>query len=244
MKELFTYMFKMDNFLKNLGILYIYIFLAILFGTLAASYSPINMFGEVSPLFIIFLILAIFFIPLPLGYAIASIKNNVNNVNQFPEMSIKKCYIDGIKILASLLILVALLVLIFFILGFVNGFFIHKNWTPLSFTVASFSILILIVASFFLMASFYNFSKTGNILSFVKFPTIVNLINKNVNKYCKYFILFFLLTAFTLFIKSFLFYSFNFLGFLGLFFYTTLLSFCYLYVGLISTKIIANSIEE
>jgi hypothetical protein len=95
-----------------------------------------------------------------------------------------------------------------------------------------------------LPAAFYNFAKTDELSSCVKFPAIIALINKNVNNYFKYFIVFLVLIIITLLIKNFLFFHLNFFGYVGLFIYTTLLSLIYTYTSLVCAKIITVSVEE
>ena len=244
MKDCFTYMFKSENSALNLSIFYVLIFAAVLVGNLAAMYNPINMFGELSPLFFVFIILDIILLAFPCGYAISCIKNINNNSNKLPDFEYKNIFFLGIKTLFSFAILSVIVCLIFYVLGLCSHFFVTNNLTSFAFIIAAISFLISLIISFMLAAGFYKFAKTESILSFINYPELAKLIDKNVGNYFKYFIIYAILITITLIVKNTLFYIFNFMGYLGLILYTASLSLMLLYTILIFTKIVTKSIIE
>ena len=244
MKDCFIYMFKGLESIKNFGIFYTLFFISVLTLNIACLYSPSNMLGEHSPLFIVFLIFGILLLTLPCGHIVNRTKLLINKYNSLPEFDIKSLFISGCKFLISLTILLIPVALILGLLGFVNAFFKHQNWIPLSFLVAAFSFLISITFVFILLASFYNYVKNDDIIASVKMPTIIALINKNVNNYFKYFVIFVILIFLTLYLKEILFFHLNFLGYFGLVIYSLSLGFIYSYFTTILAKMTANSIQE
>ena len=244
MKDCFTYMFKSENSALNSGIFYILIFAAVLVGNLAAMYNPINMFGELSPLFFVFIILDIILLAFPCGYAMSFIKNINSGSNNLPEFEYKNIFFLGIKTLFSFAILAVLVCLIFYILGLCSNFFVQNNLTSFAFIIAAISFLISMIVSFMLAAGFYKFAKTGSILSFINYPELAKLIDKNVGNYFKYFIIYIILIAITLIAKSTLFNIFSFMGYFGLILYTASLSLIFLYTTLVFAKIVTKSLTE
>ena len=244
MKDCFTYMFKSENSAQNLCIFYVLIFAAVLVGNLAAMYSPINMFGELSPLFFVFIILDIILLAFPCGYAMSCIKSINSGSSNLPEFEYKNLFFLGIKTLFSFAILAILVCLVFYILGLCSHFFVKNDLTSFAFIIAALSFLISMIVLFMLAAGFYKFAKAGSILSFINYPELSKLIDKNVGNYFKYFIIYAILIGITLIAKNTLYYIFNFMGYLGLILYTTSLSLILLYTTLVFAKIVTKSIIE
>ena len=244
MKECFTYMFKSENSIRKLGIFYLLIFMAVLIGNCAVMYNPINMFGKISPLFFVFICLDIPFLIFPCGYVILIIQNLINGTNELPDFDYKNIFISGFKFLISFFILLGIILFIFYIFGFLTAFFVKNNLIPFAFIIAVLSFLITMIVSFVIPAGFYNFSKANDLLAFVKLSILTKLIDKNVNNYFKYFILYVFLFCLILVFKVTLFSHLIFMGYLGLIIYTALLSLVFMYFAVVFAGITTHSIQE
>jgi len=244
MKEIFTYMFNQDNWVKKISFFYGIIFVTTVILNFAAMYSPNNMLGELTFLFFVFLFSGILALFLPCGYSVLNIKNHIDKKDGLPDFDFNKIFITGFKFSVAFLIFASIIAVIFYILGSLNILFAHKHLSALSFLVATTSFLITFIVLFLLNASVYRFAKTNDILAFIKISDLNSMINKNVNKYFLSFILSTVILVTVFLAKYFMAMYLIFYGIFGLVIYSLILSIVLTYLILVYTKVIANSLEE
>ena len=245
MIKAFNYMFKEFDFKKNILPLWIMIFIAEFIINFAGLFSPYALSGKLTPIFHIILLIGFLTTFIPCGYGMECLNNylSANDSYKLAEINIKKNFIKGAKFMLSLGLLIISLFLIFIILGTINSLFIKLNWSPLSYLMTTLSCLILLVTAFVFIASVCKFSKTDDILSFLKLPPLYNTVNENVGRYFIGFIIFAILMIFFCLIRVELLTLLIQRGFILMTLYSVLISMLSTYFALIFLYLFRESIN-
>jgi len=203
MIKAFYYMFKEFDFKKDLLPLWTIIFIAEFVINFAGLFSPLAMYGRVTLIFQILLLIGFITTFIPCGYGMDCLKNYLtsNNEHKLPEIDIKKNFIKGFKFMFSFGLLYLAMFIIFAVLSGINSLLTKIHLSPLTFAVVTIACLMLIIASFLFIASTCTFAKKEDIFSFLRLPSLYNIINANVAKYFIGFVIFIVLMAFFYFIR-------------------------------------------
>lgn len=189
MLKSFSYMFKDSGFLKKFSMLFGFVLVANILTNLSGILEPI--FGGTSVWFNVIFILGYIFMFVPYGYSIDLLKSNMQNPEETDllDMDIFRNFKDGFKVVVSGLILVLSLLILFFVLGFVIQMLSTKfGLIALSFVYALI-FLIFFVISFFMIGMCCRYVIKPSWLNFVDFKSVINLINNNVAKYFKVYLM-------------------------------------------------------
>lgn len=186
----FKYMFKIENFWKK----YLFLFCIVLVANLLINWSgtyPETDMGKTPILYYILFFAGFFTMFVPYGYSISLLKAKIDNCaeNEFPEINIPKDFIAGLKVVISGLVLVLFLSFISFLIYFFNnilsGYF--GEIIPVIFNIILF--LVMFIVSFVGIAMCCRYVVKPSFLNFVNFKAAIELINNNVSKYFKAYIL-------------------------------------------------------
>ncbi len=246
MLKAFTYMFKDFDWKNDLLPLWIMIFVAEFIINFAGLFSPFALSGKTTPLFYIILCIGFILTFIPCGYGMESLKSYLSASDKFQlaEINIGKNFIKGLKFMLAFSFYGISLLIILLLLGFLNKLFLNMHITPLSFIVVSFSCLILIISDFLLIAATCKFAKSNSLLSFLRLPSLYNIINANVGKYFIGFILFSILMGIFCLIRVILLSLLIQKGFFLMLIYSVLISIISTYTALVFLYIFKNSVNS
>ena len=245
MIKAFTYMFKDFDLKNDLLPLWLMIFIAEFIINFAGLFSPMALFGNVTPLFYIILCIGFILTFIPCGYGMESLKNFLSAANKFQlaQINVSKNFIKGLKFMLALLFFGISLLTILLLLGVVNKLFLNLHLTPLSFITVSISCLVLIISVFLFIASVCRFAKSDDIFSFLKLPSLYKLIDANVGKYFIGFILFTVLMGIFCLIRVMLLSFLIQKGFFLMLIYSILISVISTYLALVFLYIFRKSVN-
>ena len=243
MLKSFSYMFKDSNFLKKFFMLFAFVLTANFLTNLSGIMEPI--LGRISIWFNIVLIFGYIFMFVPYGYSIDLLKSNMQNPegSNLLDMDVFQNFKDGFKVVLSSLVLILSVLFLFFILGLISRLLAAKFGIMASSFVYTFVFLIFLIISFLMIGMCCRYVIKPSWLNFVDFKSVINLINKNVAKYFKVFLmtafLFILLGAVSV-ISALIFTE---KGFIGFVLYNIIISLVWTYLTLVFAKLFSFAVE-
>lgn len=239
----FSYMFKDSNFLKKFFTLFAFVLTANFLTNLSGIMQPI--LGRASIWYNIVLIFGYILMFVPYGYSIELLKANMSNLeeNNLLDMDIFKNFKDGLKVVLSSLILILSVFILFILFGLFSRLLAIKFGINVSSYIYTFIFLIFLIISFLMIGMCCRYVIKPSWLNFVDFKSVITLINKNVAKYFKVYLmtalLFIILGVLTVISALILTQK----GFVGFIIYNIIISLAWTYLTLVFAKLFSFAVE-
>ena len=239
----FSYMFKENNFLKKFFMLLAFILISNFLINLSGLLEPL--FGKSSIWYNIVLIFGYIFMFVPYGYSIDLLKEYIQNKEdaKLLDMSIFNNFKSGFKVVVSGLILLVPVLVLFVILGLLNKLISAQFGISASSFVLTFIFLIFLIISFLMIGMCDRYVIKPNWLNFVNFKAVVTLINQDVAKYFKVY----LLTALSFIVMGTISVISALLlmqaGILGFFIYNIIISILWTYLTFVFAKLFSYAVD-
>ena len=184
----FSYMFKESNFLKRFFILLVFVLIANILINLSGLLE--SLLGNSSIWYNIVLIFGYLCMFVPYGYSIELLREHMQKKedSKLLDINILNNFKSGFKVVVSGLILLVSVIAIFLILGFINRLLYQYGIVASSF-IHTLIFLIFLIISFFMIGMCDRYVVKPSWFNFVNFKAVVALINHDVAKYFKVYLL-------------------------------------------------------
>ena len=241
MLDSFKYMFKAENFWKRYLLLLLFVFISNFLINWSGFFAPVMNDGKSSPLYYILPVVGLCVMFVPYGYSMLILKSRLNNSPDLPKLQVLQNFISGFKVVLSAIVLLLALTLFFKAIYLFNSLLSGvTDYVSVIFNVLIF--LVLLFVSFFGIAMCCRYVIKPSYLNFVNFVAAVKLINCNVAKYFKSYLLTILCTVIVYSIAMFSVMYLSTIGYLGLFLYCLLVSVIWTYYVFVLAGIFANGV--
>lgn len=249
MLKSFVYMFEDTNFWKK----YLSIFGVVLVANLLINGSgllaPAIQGEKASVWYYILFFAGLIVMFIPYGYSILALKAKLGTgeSNELPSLDIVKNFVDGLKVFLSGLILLAVVLALSFILLVINSIITDLLGAPFGIVSNIILFFMLFIVAFFGIAMCCRYVVKPSYLNFLNFKAAAKLINSNISKYFKSFILAALSMA-VIYLITFISVSYlTLIGYAGLVIYCIIVSLLwsyqiYLFAGLFSSAVDSDKI--
>ena len=189
----FSYMFKESNFFKRFFMLFAFILIANFLINLSGLLQ--SLLGQSSIWYNVLLIFGYIFMFVPYGYSIELLREHMqkNDEAKLLDMNFFNNFKSGFKVVVSGLMLLVSVIILLVILGFLNRLLFAKFGILASSFVYTLVFLIFLIISFFMIGMCNRYVIKPSWLNFLNFKAAALLINHDVAKYFKVY----LLTAFS-----------------------------------------------
>ena len=239
----FIYMFKDNDFVKRFFMLFAFVLSANFLTNLSGIMEPV--LGRTSIWFNIVLVFGYIFMFVPYGYSIDLLKSNMLNENEdkLIEMNIFQNFKDGFKVVVSGLILVLSVFILFFALGLISRLLSAKFGIMISSFIYTLVFLVFLIVSFLMIGMCCRYVIKPSWLNFVNFKAVLTLINNDVAKYFKVYLLTALLFILlgTISVISVLIFTQK--GFAGFVIYNIIISLTWTYLTLVFAKLFSFAVD-
>ena len=180
------------------------------------------------------------------GYGISLLRAKLNDASlrELPPINIVKNFADGFKVVLSGSLLVILAVLFMYAMYFLNNVIVKNIGNSFSVIVNTLLFLAFFIVSFFFISMCCRYVVRPTFFNFLNFKAAAKLINFNVQKYFKSFLMTALCTA-TVYLISILSVSVLVMfGYLGLILYCVIVSLLWAYQIYIYAGLFSNAVES
>ena len=246
MMNSFVYMFKADGFWKKYFSLFGILFIA---NTLINCSGLFSNGGETSIWLYILLFAGLIVMFIPYGYSISLLKAKLDNasLNEIPSIDFRNNFISGFKVILSGLILFLAVILFVSLLFILNGYLYNFLGGFLSLITNILLFFGLFTVLFLFISMCCRYVVKPSFLNFLNFKAAIQLINSDVLKYFKSFLMFVLCSVILNMITVLSVSVLTKIGYFGLVIYCIIVSLIwayqiYLYAGLFSHAVVSDKI--
>lgn len=242
MLKSFIYMFKDTNFWKKYLSLFGVVLIANLLINWSGTLAPAIEGDKASIWYYILFFTGLIVMFIPYGYSISALKTKLDETKELPSLDIVKNFVAGLKVFLSGLILLAVVLIFAFVLLVINSIITDLLGTQFGVVSNAILFLMLLIVAFFCIAMCCRYVVKPSYLNFLNFKAAAKLINSNVSKYFKSFVLTALSTA-VIYLITFISVSYlTLIGYAGLVIYCIIVSLLwsyqiYLFAGLFSSAV-------
>ena len=239
----FSYMFKENEWWKKVLMLFAFVLASNFLTNLSGILRMIQ--DQNSVWYYIVLLLGYIIMFVPYGYSMALLKSNMQNKEEavMPDMDFFQNFKDGFKVVISGMILLILLLVIFSLLLFINNKLVPAIGTVGFTVIFSLIFLIFFVISFLGISMCCRYVIKPNWLNFVNIKEACRLINNNVAKYFKVYLitagLMIILATVTVLMVRLL----TQIGFAGFVLYNILVSVLWTYLTFVMAKLFSFAVD-
>lgn len=239
----FLYMFKENNFLKKFFMLFSFILISNFLINLSGLLEPL--FGKSSIWYNVIYILGYILMFVPYGYSIELLKEYMQKKEdaKLLDMDIFNNFKAGFKVVISGMILLFFVSVLLIILIFLKRLIFAKFGISLSSVVLALVFLMFFVISFFMIGMCDRYVIKPNWLNFVNFRAVALLINQNVARYFKVYLLtalsFIVLAVLSVISALFLME----VGYIGFVLYNVVISIIWAYLTFVFAKLFSYAVD-
>lgn len=183
------------------------------------------------------------------GYSISLLRAKIDDasVSELPSINIVKNFAEGFKVVLSGSLLVILAILFMYALYFLNNVLVKNVGNSVSVVLNTILFMAILVVSFFFISMCCRYVVKPSFLNFLNFKAAAQLINYNVSKYFKSFLMIALCMTIVYLISMLSVSVLVMFGYLGLMLYCTIVSLLWAYqiyilAGLFSNAVISENI--
>ncbi len=249
MLDSFVYMFKDKNFAKKYMSLFGVLLVANVLINWSGTLSPVLNDGSVSIWYYILFFAGFITMFITYGYSISLLRAKIDDasVSELPSINIVKNFAEGFKVVLSGSLLVILAILFMYALYFLNNVLVKNVGNSVSVVLNTILFMAILVVSFFFISMCCRYVVKPSFLNFLNFKAAAQLINYNVSKYFKSFLMIALCMTIVYLISMLSVSVLVMFGYLGLMLYCTIVSLLWAYqiyilAGLFSNAVISENI--
>ena len=240
----FIYMFKDKSYWKKYLLLSIPVLIANLLINWSGTFSPTLNDGKSSPWYYILFFAGFIVMFIPYGYSINLLKSRLEKepADELPSLNVTDNFISGAKVILAGIPLLLLMFFASFLIITINSIIPNILGGFISVLLNILMFLILLTTTFMGIAMCCRYVVKPSYLNFLNFKAAAKLINSNVSKYFKSFVLTALSTA-VIYLITFISVSYlTLIGYAGLVIYCIIVSLLwsyqiYLFAGLFSSAV-------
>ena len=249
MRDAFVYMFKDKGFAKKYMSLFGILLVANLLINWSGTLSPELNAGFTSIWYYILFFVGFITMFISYGYSISLLRAKIDDasVSELPSINIVKNFAAGFKVILSGSLLVVLTLLFMYSLYFLNNVLVKNIGSSVSIVSNTILFMAFFIISFFFISMCCRYVVKPSFLNFLNFKAAAQLINCNVSKYFKSFLMTALCTAIVYLISMLSVSVLVLFGYLGLVLYCVIVSLLwayqiYVFAGLFSNAVISEKI--